>query len=504
MIQKITRSILTGYYRPVKKFVDDPLGTQQKTFKNLLEHGRNTLYGKENNFQSIRNSDHFTIRVPLISYEELRPWLDKIIINNQQNVLWDTPVKWFAMSSGTTEDKSKYIPVTKESLYNGNYRAGYHMLGIYAFHHPDTAFILGKTLVLGGSQQINRIGGNIYTGDISAILMKNLPIMAKRKRTPESVALLPDWEEKLQKLTDFAVKADIRAMVGVPSWILVLLKKIVEDTGRSIPELWPHLEVFFHGGVSFLPFQEQYELLIPSQKMRYWETYNASEGFFGVQFSSLSKDMLLLLDNDVYYEFIPIGEWDKENPYTVPLSGVETGKQYAMVITTSGGLWRYRIGDTVQFTSTDPYLFKVTGRTKQFINAFGEELIVDNADKAIDEACRATGAKVTEYTAAPVYFGEYSNGAHEWLIEFETPPSGDFVDFVHILDESLKRLNSDYEAKRSYNLSLGMPIVKVVEKNTFYEWMKFREKAGGQNKVPKLSNERKYVDSILDFINSKS
>ncbi|SCD20158.1 GH3 auxin-responsive promoter [Proteiniphilum saccharofermentans] len=502
MIQKITRSILTGYYRPVKKFVEDPLGIQQRTLDYLLKHGRNTLYGKENNFHSIRNSSDFA-RIPVISYEELRPWLDRIILHKQQEVLWDTPVKWFAMSSGTTEDKSKYIPVTKESLYNGNYRAGYHMLGVYARHHPDTAFILGKTLVLGGSQQINRIGGDIYTGDISAILMRNLPAVAKRRRTPEGIALLPDWEEKLQKLADYAVKADIRAMVGVPSWMLVLLKKIVEDTGRTIPEIWPHLEVFFHGGVSFLPFQEQYEKLIPSAKMRYWETYNASEGFFGVQFSPASKDMLLLLDNEVYYEFIPSGEWDKNNPVAVPLSGVETGRQYAVVISTSGGLWRYRIGDTIQFTSTHPYLFKITGRTKQFINAFGEELIVENADKAINEACRLTGSKVTEYTAAPVYFGEQSNGAHEWLIEFETPPAN-LVEFTHILDESLKRLNSDYEAKRSYNLSLGMPVVKIMEKDTFYNWMKQREKTGGQNKVPKLSNDRKYVDSILYFIGNNT
>ncbi|MDY9919831.1 MAG: GH3 auxin-responsive promoter family protein [Proteiniphilum sp.] len=502
MIQKITRSILTGYYRPVKKFVEDPLGIQQRTLDYLLKHGRNTLYGKENNFHSIRNSSDFA-RIPVISYEELRPWLDRIILHKQQEVLWDTPVKWFAMSSGTTEDKSKYIPVTKESLYNGNYRAGYHMLGVYARHHPDTAFILGKTLVLGGSQQINRIGGDIYTGDISAILMRNLPAVVKRRRTPEGIALLPDWEEKLQKLADYAVKADIRAMVGVPSWMLVLLKKIVEDTGRTIPEIWPHLEVFFHGGVSFLPFQEQYEKLIPSAKMHYWETYNASEGFFGVQFSPASKDMLLLLDNEVYYEFIPAGEWDRDNPVTLPLSEVEAGRQYAVVISTSGGLWRYRIGDTIQFTSTHPYLFKITGRTKQFINAFGEELIVENADKAISEACRLTGSKVTEYTAAPVYFGEQSNGAHEWLIEFETPPAN-LVEFTHILDESLKRLNSDYEAKRSYNLSLGMPVVKIMEKDTFYNWMKQREKTGGQNKVPKLSNDRKYVDSILYFIGNNT
>jgi hypothetical protein len=276
----------------------------------------------------------------------------------------------------------------------------------------------------------------------------------------------------------------------------------VEERGQLISDIWPHLEVFFHGGVSFLPFQEQYEKVIPSGRMRYWETYNASEGFFGVQYTPHSKDMLLLLDNEVYYEFIPSGEWDKEHPESVPLSGVNTGIQYAMVISTSGGLWRYKIGDTIEFTSTEPYLFKLTGRTKQFINAFGEELIVENADRAVAEACRTTGAKITEYTAAPIYFGDRNNGAHEWLIEFETQPS-DMNLFIHTLDESLKKINSDYEAKRSYNLSLDVPVVRAMEKDVFYEWMKVREKVGGQHKVPKLSNDRKYVDSILEFIATK-
>ena len=503
MIQKIARSILTSYYKPVEKFIADPHGTQHRTLQYLIEHGKNTLYGEKMNFGNIQNGADLASKLPVIAYEDLRPYLDDIIVHNKKNVLWDTPVKWFAMSSGTTEDKSKYIPVTKESLINCNYRAGYHMLGTYAVHHLDTSFVLGKTLVMGGSQQVNQIGGDIFTGDISAILMKNLPRAVKKRRTPEEIALLPDWEEKLQKLTDYAVKADIRALLGVPSWMLVLLKKIVEDTGKSITEIWPQIEVFFHGGVSFTPFSEQYEKIIRSSRMRYWETYNASEGFFGVQFSPDSKDMLLLLDNEIYYEFLPAEEWSKDKPEAIPLEGVEVGKQYAVVITTSGGLWRYKLGDTIMFTSTDPYLFKLTGRTKQFINAFGEELIVENADKAIEEACKETGAKVTEYTASPVYFGENNNGAHEWLIEFETEPN-DLDKFIYALDESLKRNNSDYEAKRSYNLSLNLPIVKPLAKGSFYGWMKHRDKIGGQNKVPKLSNNRKYVDSILEYVSKKS
>lgn len=333
--------------------------------------------------------------------------------------------------------------------------------------------------------------------------MKNLPAIVKLARTPERIALLPDWEEKLKRLSEYAKGADIRALLGVPSWMLVLLKKISEETGKELPELWKNLEVFFHGGVSFTPFRQQYERLIPSARMRYWETYNASEGFFGVQFSDRSNEMLLLLDNEVYYEFLPVGEWDKVSPQTVTLSEVEVGKQYALVISTSGGLWRYKIGDTIEFTSTNPYLFRITGRTRQYINAFGEELIVDNADRAMAEACRITRAKVTEYTAAPIYFDDQHGGAHEWLIEFEESPA-DMDQFKMVLDEQLKKLNSDYEAKRSYNLSLGMPVIRVLEQGCFYKWMKYREKVGGQNKVPKLSNDRKYVDSILEALDLKS
>lgn len=502
MIHKMAYSILRNYHKPIDEFLEKPIEVQRRTLDYLVGHGKNTLFGRENFFGQIHSPRDFKKNVPVSTYEDLRPYLDKIIQNKLRNVLWDTPVKWFAMSSGTTEDKSKYIPVTRESLHHCHYRCGYHMLAMYARHYPDSSFLFGKSLVLGGSRQVNEIGDGIFTGDISAILLRNLPFWVKHARTPENVALIPDWEEKLQKLADFALKSDIRSLVGVPSWMLVLLKKLVSDTKMPITELFPNLEVFFHGGVNFMPFEAQYRRLIPSGKMHYWETYNASEGFFGVQFAPGSKELLLLLDNEIYYEFLPVNEWEKPDPQALSLEEVEAGRQYAMVISTSGGLWRYKIGDTVEFTSTNPYLFRITGRTKQFINAFGEELIVDNADKALYEACRGTSSRIVEYTAAPVYFGESSNGAHEWLIEFETPPPS--IDkFTDLLDENLKRLNSDYEAKRSHNLSLSKPVVRPVGENTFYDWMKQRDKTGGQNKVPKLSNDRKYVDSILNFIEDK-
>lgn len=502
VIKKISKAIFNKYYRSVEDFIDRSSSVQEENLSYLLEHGRNTLIGSEYNFDKIDGISEFQKRVPVFRYEDLRPYLDKIIIDKKSNVLWDTPIRWFAMSSGTTNDKSKYIPVTRESLVNCHYRCGRQMLGLYTNQYPDSSFVFGKTLVIGGSQQVNNIGDGIFTGDISAVLMKNLPFLVKLARTPEELAMIPDWEKKLEQLSLYARKEDVRALLGVPSWMLVLLKKIVSDTGHSIPELWKNIEVFFHGGVSFSPYHEQYEEIIPTGNMRYWETYNASEGFFGVQFSEKSKDMLLMLNNEIFYEFIPDSERKENNPKTVVLSEVEVGKQYAMVITTSGGLWRYEIGDTIEFTSTNPYLFRITGRTKQFINAFGEELIVDNTDRAIERACSITNSKILEYTVAPVYFGNDSSGAHEWYIEFEKEPNS-IESFTAILDESLKSLNSDYEAKRSYNLSLGMPIVRVLKPGDFYKWMEHRKKIGGQNKVPKLSNNRNYVDDISSFLNEK-
>lgn len=503
MIKHIFDLVFSSFYKPIDAFIEKPWEKQLQTFNYTIKHGRRTYFGEKNNFGQIKTPEDFKKHVPIMGYDDLKPYLDIIINERKNNVLWDTPVKWFAMSSGTTNDKSKYIPVTKESLKNCHYRGGYHMLALYAKHFPENRYMLGKSLVLGGSQQVNTIGQGIFTGDISSILVKNLPWWAKRRRTPEEISLIPEWDVKLQALTDYAINQDIRSFVGVPSWMLVLLKKITKDTGKSISDIWPNLEVFFHGGVSFVPYREQFDKLITSPTMNYWETYNASEGFFGIQYTPNSSDLLLLLDNEVFYEFIPNGQWDVENPETLTLNEVEVGIKYAMLISTSGGLWRYLIGDTIEFTSLEPHLFKIAGRTKHFINAFGEELMIDNAESALIEACKVTGAKMTEYTAAPVFFDDNNNGAHEWLIEFETPPS-DMELFRKALDTSLKSLNSDYEAKRSFGLSLRMPIVKVVPRNFFYKWMESRKKMGGQNKVPRLANNREYVDSLLEFLSQSA
>lgn len=502
MIAKIAHKYFDCKYRAVAKFISKPIETQEQVLRYLLENGKNSLFGHEHQFDQIHNKDDYRTKVPVSHYEDLRPYLDRIIIEKKQNVLWNKPVRWFAMSSGTTEDRSKYIPVTRESLTQGHYRCGEQLLAIYAQAYEDVRFLFGKTMILGGSQQVNNIGGGVFTGDISAILIKNVYAWTKMSKTPEAISLIPDWEEKLEVLTAYAKKNDIRALMGVPSWMLVLLKRVKEETGVELTDLWPNLEVFFHGGVSFTPFREQYDKIINKPTMRYWETYNASEGFFGVQFQKDSRDLLLMLDSGIYYEFIPMNEWDKEKPHTLTLEEVEIGVNYAIVISTNGGLWRYVIGDTVEFTSKAPYLFRITGRTKSFINAFGEELIVDNAEDALRAACKSSGAVVSEYTAAPVYFGDSNTGAHEWVIEFAVSPVS-LASFVDCLDAELRRVNSDYDAKRSYNLSLGMPQVRAVEEGTFNNWLKYNNKDGGQNKIPRLSNNRDYIERLLAYLNEK-
>ncbi|MDR2126283.1 MAG: GH3 auxin-responsive promoter family protein [Prevotellaceae bacterium] len=502
MLTKIGNKILMSSMKNVNHYISCGDEIQREVFKNLISHGKNTDFGNRFNFDKIKNTDDFQKTVPISDYEDLKPYIERIVTRKEQNVLWDTPVRWIAMSSGTTSDKSKYIPVTRESLHKCHYKAGKEMLALYLNSFPKSKILAGKTLVLGGSRQINALGGGIFTGDISAILVSNLPFWADFSRTPDrKTILLPDWEEKLEKLASKSICANVTAMAGVPSWLMVLLKYIVKKTEKPILEIWKNFEVFFHGGVSFTPYHEQYKKILTSDNVNYWETYNASEGFFGVQYSPANKDLLLLLDCGIYYEFLPVEEWNKENPQTVMLQDVEIGKNYAVIISTNGGLWRYKIGDTIEFTSKSPYLFKITGRTKHFINAFGEEIVIDNAEAALNKACAETNAVISDYTAAPVYFGENTNGAHEWLIEFEIAPAS-IEKFTEILDDTLKKVNSDYEAKRSYNLSLGMPHVVALPHGTFFNWLKSKGKLGGQNKVPRLCNDRTYVDEIKKMIAS--
>jgi hypothetical protein len=496
MIKKIIKNIAKSAIRDIERFAKNPIEVQNEVFEYLISNGSQSAFGIEHKFNEIKNIIDYQKNVPIRTYEEIKPYIERILSKKEKNVLWNTSTNWFAMSSGTTNDKSKYIPVTKQSLEESHYKCGKQMLALYLDRHPDSDFIFGKSLVLGGSRQINTISSDIFTGDISAILISNLPFYAKYSRVPDKkTILISDWEEKLAKLTEKSIKKNVTSMAGVPSWLLILLKHIEIKTGKKIPDIWPNLEVFFHGGVSFLPYENQYKKIIDKPDMNYWEVYNASEGFFGVQYDKSSKDMILLLDSGVFYEFLPQSEWDKENPQARTLENVQIGETYAVIISTNAGLWRYKIGDTINFTSKNPYLFKFVGRTKLFINAFGEELIIDNAEKALFEACKITNSSILEYTAAPVYIADKSSGAHEWIIEFENSPK-DINEFCILLDDSLKKINSDYEAKRSYSLTLGKPKIISVKKGTFFEIMKLKNKLGGQNKVPRLSNDRKFIEEI--------
>ncbi len=481
----------------IEYFKTHPFPVQEATLFELIEKAKDTEWGKKYGFDRMRDIERFATTVPLQTYENIRPYVDRIR-NGEQNVLWPSRIIWFAKSSGTTEDKSKFIPVSKEALAACHYRGGYDVLAIYGVQNPKTKVFTHKTLTLGGSRQINREADHSYFGDLSAILIRNVPRWVNILKTPPAeVTLLPDFDEKLKQIAEIAVKQNVVAFTGVPSWNMVLMKHILEYTGKkNILEVWPNMELFIHGGVSFEPYREQYRRLFPSDKMHYFETYNASEGFFALQDDPADEGMLLMLDYGVFYEFIPAEQVGTENPEVLTIDRVEKGKNYALVITTNAGLWRYVIGDTVVFTSLYPHKIKISGRTKQFINAFGEEVIVDNAEKALKEACRATGAIVSEYTAGPVYMDSKHNGAHEWLIEFEKEPD-DLSLFTQTLDKSLCSLNSDYEAKRHKNITLRMPVVHVMPRGAFYEWMKNRGKLGGQNKVPRLANDRKYLDDIL-------
>ena len=497
LVNKVMELLMSKRMRQIENFIKNPIETQENILFNNLSIARNTEYGKLYGFNEIDSTNEFQSRVPLVKYEDFEPFIEKAR-KGVPDVSWKGKIKWFAKSSGTTNAKSKFIPISEESLDDCHYAAGKMMFAIYLHNHPDTEIFKNKNLRLGGSSEIYQKYDTLF-GDLSAILIDNLPFYAELRNTPnKQISLMTEWETKMKAISQAVIQEDIGCLTGVPSWMLVLLNNILQETGKGkLDEVWPMLEVFFHGGISFKPYEENYRNLT-HKKLNFYEIYNASEGFFGIQDQSDSKDLLLLLDNGIFYEFIPMEEFESDNPRIVQLQDVEIGKNYAIVITTNGGLWRYIIGDTVKFTSKDPFRILVSGRTKHFINAFGEELIIENAEEGLKRACRATGAIVKEFTAAPIYMEGNEKGAHEWLIEFEKIPE-DIEKFTELLDNSLQELNSDYEAKRYKNITLNQLKLNIARENLFFEWLKSRGKLGGQNKVPRLANSREFLDPLLEM-----
>ncbi len=501
----ITNTLLSLFlkrnYNRVNLYLKYPDETQFQVFNNLLKKAQKTEFGEKYGFKEILKigPSEFSKRVPLAPYELLKPYIERVA-KGEQNILWPKETKWFAMSSGTTDDRSKYIPITSESLKKCHFDGGQDVLSVYLKQFPDTTVFTGKALAIGGSRQVNKLGDNLFCGDLSAVLISNLPSWVRKRRTPDiNIALMANWDQKIEAMAQAVSKEDVTSISGVPSWTLVLMRKILEITGKNnISEVWPNLRLFMHGGVSFKPYRSQYEKLIPSDQMTYLETYNASEGFFGFQNEQDKDDMLLMLDNGIYYEFIPMSEFHNEDRKAIPLCEVKTGVNYAIVITTNGGLWRYIIGDTVEFTSVRPYKIKITGRTKHFINAFGEELIEDNASRAIRAACNATGADIKDYTAAPVYMETDKRGRHQWLIEFNIQPNS-IENFTKTLDFELKRLNSDYDAKRYKDISLTAPEITIARENLFEDWLRSKGRIGGQNKIPRLENNRDIINEMLEM-----
>jgi hypothetical protein len=483
----------------IDQFKKYPEDVQEEQLFNLIKKSKDTQHGKYYDFNSITSIRTFQNRVPVQKYEQMEIVIDKIR-HGQKNVLWPGDIKWFAKSSGTTSSKSKFIPVSKESLEECHFRGGKDVLAIYNQLYPENEIFKGKGLTLGGSQQLNKYNNDSFYGDLSAILIDNLPFWVNFIRTPDqSIALMDKWEEKLVKMTEATINENVTSLSGVPSWFLVLLKHILQTTNsNNLLDIWPNLELFIHGGINFGPYREQYKKIIPSDKMHYMETYNASEGFFAIQDDPLSSSMLLMLDYGIFYEFIPMSELGKEYPDALTLSEVELNTNYALVISTNGGLWRYLIGDTIQFTSKYPFKIIISGRTKHFINAFGEEVIVDNSDKAVHFACEETNAIIKEYTAAPLYMSTEEKGKHQWIIEFEKKPE-DMKVFTRLLDSKLQEINSDYEAKRYKDITLSIPEIMIGRKNLFFDWLKKHNKLGGQNKVPRLSNNRDIIEELISM-----
>jgi hypothetical protein len=486
-------------FRAINAWVSFPISSQRNVLQHLITQAQYTEFGRKYSFSKFNNVKDFKNNVPIHEYDDIKPYIDRMM-HGEENILWNTPINWFAKSSGTASGNSKFIPISDESLKEIHFKASKDVLTNYYKNFPDSDLLTGKSLVVGGSHQVNALSEDIQYGDLSAVLMQNTPFWGQWIRTPElSIALLDEWEGKIEKLAESTIKENVTSIAGVPTWTIILIKRILELSGKkTLKEVWPNLELYIHGGVSFTPYRNQLNKLIGAP-INYLETYNASEGFFAAQNLPDDDGMLLFTDHGIFYEFLPADEYKKSNPKTIGLNQVVLHKNYALVISTNGGLWRYLVGDTIEFTSLHPFKIKVTGRIKHYMNAFGEEVIVDNADKAIAAACEKTGLVVNDYTAAPVYFSENANGAHEWLIEFEDEPVN-LTLFTQELDKELKKVNSDYEAKRYKNIALTLPVLHSLPKGTFNKWLKAKGKLGGQHKVPRLSNDRKMLEEILSIV----
>ncbi|WP_281542405.1 GH3 auxin-responsive promoter family protein [Maribacter aestuarii] len=496
LFNSIASWLLKKRYHQIELFLKYPEEVQEELLLQLLEIAEDTEIGRQYDFESINNYETFRERVPIVSYEDIEAIIERNR-RGEQNLFWPTNIKHFAKSSGTTNSKSKFIPVSFEALEDCHYKSGKDLLCLYLNNNENSQLFTGKSLRLGGSKKLYEDNGSFF-GDLSAILIDNMPLWAEFSSTPSNkVSLMSEWESKLKAIINESVHENVTSLAGVPSWMLVLLNNVLGETGKeNLFEVWENLEVYFHGGVNFSPYIEQYKNILPRKSFKYYEIYNASEGFFAIQDRNGADDLLLMLDYGIFYEFIPMDKYGTNIQQAIPLSEVEVGKNYAIIITTNSGLWRYKIGDTVRFTSKKPYRIKVTGRTKHHINVFGEELIIENAEEALKAVCRKAGAEIKDYTAGPIFMKGKEKGAHEWIIEFRKPPK-DIQYFTEFLDNALKALNSDYEAKRYNNITLKMPKVHTARENLFYDWLKANDKLGGQHKIPRLSNKREYIEELL-------
>jgi hypothetical protein len=495
IINSFASWVLKQRIHQIELFLKYPNEVQEELLTNLILSAKDTEIGNQYDFASIKSYESFAERIPIVCYEDIHPLIERTR-NGEQNLFWGSPIKWFAKSSGTTNAKSKFIPVSSNALEDCHYKGSKDLLCLYLNNNENSELFKGKSLRLGGSSQIYE-NNNSYFGDLSAILIENMPIWAEFSSTPSSkISLMSEWETKMAAIINETKKENVTSFAGVPSWMLVLMNRMIEETGSTdLFDLWPNLEVYFHGGVNFEPYREQYQNILPKKDFKYYEIYNASEGFFAIQDLNYSSDLLLMLDYGIFYEFIAMDTFGTPNQKVVRLADVALFTNYAIVITTNSGLWRYLIGDTVRFTSLSPYRIRVTGRTKHHINVFGEELMVENADQAIARACKLTHAEVVDYTVAPVFMEGKEKGAHEWMIEFKRHPI-DMAVFQKILDETLQSINSDYEAKRLNNMTLNPLVINVARPNLFYDWLKDHNRLGGQHKIPRLSNQRDYLEQL--------